>query len=160
MCQPFEKAREFSRSLGMKDIKNWMKYCKTGIKPKDIPASPEIVYQERWRGWNDWLGTNGETEDNFDEKISFEKEDHSEDKIPAHEKVSFKKDDDLEGQKPIEEKIKETNTLKAEIKQSCTEMDNRNTASDYSHQEMFELLEHYLKLLPRDKKYQDVRNFL
>lgn len=160
MCQPFEKAREFSRTLGMKDIKNWMKYCKAGTKPKDIPASPEIVYRERWKGWDDWLGTNQEIEDNFDEKMSFEKEDHFEEKIPAQEKVSFEKEDNVEEEKSIEEKIKETNNLRTEIQQSYTEIDNRNPAADYSHVEMFELLEHYLKLLPRDKKYRDVRNFL
>ena len=43
---PFKKAREFVRKLGLKNYKEWDEYCKSGDKPKDIPAHPWDVYKE------------------------------------------------------------------------------------------------------------------
>lgn len=50
-------AREFVRSLGLKNQSEWRKYLKSGNKPKDIPALPERTYQKEWNGYGDWLGT-------------------------------------------------------------------------------------------------------
>ncbi|MFQ5964910.1 MAG: DEAD/DEAH box helicase family protein [Candidatus Scalinduaceae bacterium] len=61
--RPFEEAREFSRSLGLKSNSEWREYCKgklskTGTLPDDIPAKPERTYEDKgWNGWGDWLGT-------------------------------------------------------------------------------------------------------
>jgi hypothetical protein len=44
----FESAREFIRSLGLKNYSDWEKYCKSGNKPDDIPAAPWNIYKE----WN------------------------------------------------------------------------------------------------------------
>jgi hypothetical protein len=44
----FESAREFVRSLGIKNHKEWKEYCKSGNKPDDIPSNPWDVYE----GWN------------------------------------------------------------------------------------------------------------
>jgi len=44
----FEEAREFVRSLGLKTIGEWRKYCKSGKKPVDIPADPWKTYKE-WK---------------------------------------------------------------------------------------------------------------
>ena len=58
---PFEEAREFSRNLGFKTSKDWQLYCigkmkKVGIKPGNIPRSPEQVYRrDGWKNYNDWL---------------------------------------------------------------------------------------------------------
>ena len=46
--RPFTEAREFVRSLGIKNHKEWRAYCKSGSKPDDIPAHPWDVYKE----WN------------------------------------------------------------------------------------------------------------
>ena len=32
-------------------------YKKFKEKPRDIPNSPESSYKNKWKGWNDWLGT-------------------------------------------------------------------------------------------------------
>jgi hypothetical protein len=53
----FNKARAFTRSLGLKTGSEWWTYCKSGKAPKDIPLCPQSVYAEAgWAGWNDWLG--------------------------------------------------------------------------------------------------------
>jgi hypothetical protein len=44
----FESAKEFIRSLGLKNYSDWEKYCKSGNKPDDIPAAPWNIYKE----WN------------------------------------------------------------------------------------------------------------
>lgn len=56
--RPFEKAREFARTLGFKKKEEWVNFAKTKDKPKDIPSNPFGVYKNEWGGWNDWLGCN------------------------------------------------------------------------------------------------------
>ena len=61
--RPFEEAREFVRSLGLRRHEDWIKYCKgelpeKGTKPEDIPGTPNYVYKDKgWIGLRDWLGT-------------------------------------------------------------------------------------------------------
>lgn len=53
----FEEAREFIRSLNLKNRTEWRTYCKSKKKPKDIPATPNYVYRKRgWSSWSNWLG--------------------------------------------------------------------------------------------------------
>ena len=54
---PFEEARRFVRSLGLKNSEEWRAYYKSDKRPKDIPSSPWGVYKEEWKGMGDWLGT-------------------------------------------------------------------------------------------------------
>jgi len=54
--RPFREARKFARSLGLKTFKDWTNFCKSGLKPLDIPTSPRWVYENKgWTGWSDWL---------------------------------------------------------------------------------------------------------
>ena len=54
----YEKARSFVRSLGLKNSKEWREYCRSGLKPDDIPAVPRSAYKGRgWIDMGDWLGT-------------------------------------------------------------------------------------------------------
>ena len=56
--RPFEEAREFARSLNLKDGKEWQVFCKSGKLPADIPSKASRVYNDRgWIGMGDWLGT-------------------------------------------------------------------------------------------------------
>jgi hypothetical protein len=56
--RPFDEAREFVRSLGLKGDSEWRKYRKSGKKPDDIPANPWDVYKDQgWTTIGDWLGT-------------------------------------------------------------------------------------------------------
>ena len=76
--RPYEEARAYIRSLGIKDKEEWQEYCRSGKKPYDIPSTPDRIYnpewrrkhrnewngnidagteeQGVWRGWADWLG--------------------------------------------------------------------------------------------------------
>ena len=59
----FFAARNFARSLKLKDGKEWRLFCKgllkqKGLLPADIPKAPEQVYANQgWDGTGDWLGT-------------------------------------------------------------------------------------------------------
>jgi len=53
----FEEAREFARNLNFKSYVEWLEWCKSGMKPHNIPATPEIVYKDKgWKGYSDFLG--------------------------------------------------------------------------------------------------------
>ena len=53
----FNKAREFVRSLKLRNRDGWYEYCKSGERPDDIPANPGIIYKnDGWKDWVDWLG--------------------------------------------------------------------------------------------------------
>ena len=54
----FESAKEFARSLKLKGVKEWEKFCQSGKKPKEIPSAPNKTYKDNgWKGWGDFLGT-------------------------------------------------------------------------------------------------------
>jgi superfamily II DNA or RNA helicase len=61
--RPYERARSFVRSLGLKSVAEWTLYIhgRYGQKqklPKDIPMSPSVRYKDKgWKGFGDWLGT-------------------------------------------------------------------------------------------------------
>jgi len=54
----FKEARDFTIKLGLKSSAEWKEYCKSGMKPEDIPASPQNTFKIKgWKGYRDWLGT-------------------------------------------------------------------------------------------------------
>ena len=54
---PFEDARQFARSLGLRRQSDWRDWCRANRPPHNIPANPFNVYAARgWAGWLDWLG--------------------------------------------------------------------------------------------------------
>lgn len=56
--RPFEEARRFVHSLGLNSSKDWRVYCKSVMRPSDIPTSPNVVYAKSgWAGMGDWLGS-------------------------------------------------------------------------------------------------------
>ena len=55
--RPFEEAREYARSLGLKNSLEWIAFWKSGKKPKDIPYQSFIVYKGKgWISYGNWLG--------------------------------------------------------------------------------------------------------
>jgi hypothetical protein len=60
--QKFKKARTFVRSLKLKNDTEWRMYCSGKMKgkpkkPKDIPTTPNKIYEnEGWVNLGDWLG--------------------------------------------------------------------------------------------------------
>ena len=56
---PFEEAREFTHSLNLKTEKEWREWSKSGMRPSNIPGSPDKTYKNKgWLGWDDFLGNN------------------------------------------------------------------------------------------------------
>ena len=55
--QSFKNAREYVRSLQLKNEREWISYCKSNKKPSDIPSVPRRQYTKEWKGLGDWLGT-------------------------------------------------------------------------------------------------------
>jgi len=55
---PFEKARTFMRKLRLRNREEYWAWLAGGNRPKNIPYSPEKVYQHTgWIDLGDWLGT-------------------------------------------------------------------------------------------------------
>jgi len=52
----YDDAKKFVHSLNLKSWDDWRKWSKTK-RPYDIPARPELVYKNEWKGMGDWLGT-------------------------------------------------------------------------------------------------------
>jgi superfamily II DNA or RNA helicase len=56
-----EEAKKFIHTLSLKSRTEWRSYCKSGIKPDDIPSCPNKTYRGKgWISWKDWLGTKKE----------------------------------------------------------------------------------------------------
>ena len=45
-----------SRKLKLKGYADWVKYRKSGTRPKGMPSNPERVYKKDFKGYVDWLG--------------------------------------------------------------------------------------------------------
>ena len=56
--RPFDEAREFARSLQLRNQTEWHEYLESGERPDDIPSNPNIIYKnDGWIDIGDWLGT-------------------------------------------------------------------------------------------------------
>ncbi|MDP1579180.1 MAG: DEAD/DEAH box helicase family protein [Candidatus Didemnitutus sp.] len=54
---PFEDARDWARKSGINKQPDWVRSWKAGKIPRDIPQSPESVYDKKgWIDWGDFLG--------------------------------------------------------------------------------------------------------
>src|SRR4051794_31436925 len=55
--RPFEEARGYAQSLGLKSVAEWKPRVSGGALPADIPSAPHAVYAgEGWKSYGDWLG--------------------------------------------------------------------------------------------------------
>jgi superfamily II DNA or RNA helicase len=53
----FSDAREFVRSLGLKNSMQWREFCMSDEFPIDLPRKPDQTYKDKgWSGMYDWLG--------------------------------------------------------------------------------------------------------
>jgi len=59
---PFAEALVVARSLNLASSTEWSVWCKEGMRPAYLPASPNQTYKESgWQGWVHWLGSSGIT---------------------------------------------------------------------------------------------------
>lgn len=55
----FIEAKNFAKGLNFTNQQDWREYCKSGLKPSNIPSNPMNVYKTQgWLSMGDWLGTN------------------------------------------------------------------------------------------------------
>jgi len=52
----FDDAREWARQHGIASFREWRARAAKGL-PSTIPANPQQVYKDNWRGWGDFLGS-------------------------------------------------------------------------------------------------------
>ncbi|XRB07450.1 methyltransferase domain-containing protein [Pycnococcus provasolii] len=53
----FEDARTYVRTLGLKSYREWKAWSKSGKRPHDIPANPNVTYASTgWTSYGDFLG--------------------------------------------------------------------------------------------------------
>jgi hypothetical protein len=53
----FEEARNFAHSLNLNEYRDWLLFCKSGNRPKNIPANPRNIYKDKgWISFSDWIG--------------------------------------------------------------------------------------------------------
>jgi hypothetical protein len=58
--RPFDEARAFVRSRGLKSEKEWQAFSQSKKRPADIPSHPGSIYADAgWAGWSDWLAEGG-----------------------------------------------------------------------------------------------------
>lgn len=58
VCRPFDEARDFARSLKLKNQKEWQAFAKSGARPPGVPSNPARVYKHSgWINWSDFLRT-------------------------------------------------------------------------------------------------------
>lgn len=60
-----EEAKVIVKQRQLQNVKEWNLFCKSGIKPSNIPTDPYSVYRNKgWISWADWLGTNNLSSNN------------------------------------------------------------------------------------------------
>lgn len=53
----FTEARKFVHGLKLQTFDEYLKFCRTNKKLKNIPNDPFTVYKKEWNGTSNWLGT-------------------------------------------------------------------------------------------------------
>ena len=54
----FKEAKEFVRHLDLESSTDYRRYARSGKRPDDIPANPQLQYKGRgWIDWPDFLST-------------------------------------------------------------------------------------------------------
>jgi hypothetical protein len=52
----YEEAREYVVKLNITSHNGWIDYCKSGERPANIPAHPQVIYKDKgWVSWFEWL---------------------------------------------------------------------------------------------------------
>jgi hypothetical protein len=53
--RPLNEAVQWVHTLKLENFSKWMEYCRENDLPDDIPARPEMAY-DNWKSWHHWLG--------------------------------------------------------------------------------------------------------
>ena len=67
----YESAEAFIQEQGLRGVREFSQWSKSGKRPKDFPANPDRVYNDQWRSWGVFLGT-GNIKNDLKEWRSYE----------------------------------------------------------------------------------------
>ena len=68
---PYNEAVKFAQGLKLGGQNDWRKFCGSGLKPNNIPSTPNGTYKNiGWVNWMNWLGTNNHTGVNRKYKVN------------------------------------------------------------------------------------------
>ena len=68
---PYEEASSYVKKLNLTSV-SWPAYAKSDLRPSNIPAHPNKVYQNKgWTNWSSFLGTNYHVYKEFNEARKF-----------------------------------------------------------------------------------------
>ena len=150
-------SNQISQIIYFLNIKNKIERVPTKQDMKELSVIDISEYENRFGTWESFLDLLGY--DPWYRKKTIAK------KIQKPLKVSKKQFlqnetncfDDNDSFKETIEKIK---TLKNQIEKDFRQRDSEDNYSDYSYVEMFQLLEKYLKILPNESKYGNIKNLI
>lgn len=53
----FEESKQEVLKYNLNSSNEWKEFCKTDLRPLNLPINPNKVYKDNWISWGDWLGT-------------------------------------------------------------------------------------------------------
>ena len=153
----FKYANQISQIIYFLNIKNKIERVPTKQDMKELSVIDISEYENRFGTWESFLDLLGY--DPWYRKKTITK------KIQKPLKVSKKQflqneTNCFDDNDSFKETIEKINTLKNQIEKDFRQRDSEDDYSDYSYVEMFQLLEKYLKILPNESKYGNIKNLI
>ena len=153
----FKYANQISQIIYFLNIKNKIERVPTKQDMKELSVIDISEYENRFGTWESFLDLLGY--DPWYRKKTIAK------KIQNPLKVSKKQflqneTNCFDDNDSFKETIEKINTLKNQIEEDFRQRDSEDDYSDYSYVEMFQLLEKYLKILPNEPKYGNIKNLI
>lgn len=140
------------------NMKKNLGFVPTKEKMKEISKFYLSEYEYKFGSWEKFLDLLG-FDPWYKEEIK-EKPKPKKFKLKTLDTIKVNSEDYFKENDSEEEIINKVNTLREQIIKICEKKDLEEDYLDFSHKEMFQLLEQYLNALPNDKKYSDVNYFL
>ena len=53
----FQESKKEIKKYGLQSGTEWRNFCKSNLRPDNLPANPNKVYKDEWISMGDWLGT-------------------------------------------------------------------------------------------------------
>ena len=123
----------------------------------EITNVDELWIDKKFKTWENFLELLGHDPWYRNKSKSVEKyesqEEIDENKSEEHEKIKWKNFES------IDKIFENLNKLKTELIEDYNIKYSKNEFREYSHVEMLNLLEKYLKILPNDTRYSEIKNF-
>lgn len=152
-----KKPNPISLIMYFLNLKNKINNVPTKIQMRENLEFELSDYEEKFGSWEQFLDLLGL--DPWYRKENNRKELQKLMKIPKKQFSQFETDY-FNDNDSYEETIEKINKLRKQMEVNYQQKDSDETYSDYSYVEMFQLLEKYLKILPKESKYGNIKNLI